>query len=84
MNDSFTLIDAYRTAQRCGTLPKLYAAAADGAHPDNLTAITTIQLMAADARGEYHAMGARETVNAAVNGRPVPLVATHKPTRIWV
>jgi len=71
----FTLTDAYRTAQRCKTLPKLYAAAADETNPDCLTARSTIQLMAAETRGESVGFGARHTVNAAVNGRPLPLVA---------
>lgn len=80
----FTLTDAYRTAQRCKTLPKLYAAAADPGHPDNVTAISTIQLMAAETRGESAGFGARHTVNAAVNGRPLPLVAQPKnPLRSW-
>jgi hypothetical protein len=77
---TFTLIDAFRTAQRCGSMAKLYGAAADTHHPDNLTAITTIQLMAADARGETAAFGARETVSAALNNRPMPLVA--QPVRV--
>jgi hypothetical protein len=77
----FTLTDAFRTAQRCGKLDKLYAAAADPGHPDNITAISTIQLMAADTRGERAAFGAREVVNAAVNGRPLPLVA--QPAPVW-
>jgi hypothetical protein len=80
----FTLTDAYRTAQRCKTLPKLYAAAADSVHPDNITAISTIQLMAAETRGESAGFGARHTVNAAVNGRPLPMVArTTTPLRSW-
>jgi hypothetical protein len=71
-----TLLDAYRTAQRCGTMANLYSAAATPQHPDNLTAISTIQLMAAETRGEAAGFGARQTVNAALKGRPfVPLFA---------
>lgn len=80
----FTLTDAYRTARRCGTLSKLYGAAADPVHPDNVTAISTIQLMAADTRGESAGFGARQTVNAALMGRPLPVVAQPKnPLRSW-
>jgi hypothetical protein len=80
----FTLLDAYRTAQRLGSVAKLYAAAADPGHPDRITAISTIQLMAADTRGESAGFGARQTVNAAVNGRPVPAFAVPRtPLRSW-
>lgn len=80
----FTLTDAYRTAQRCKSVKNLYAAAADPGSPDNLTAISTIQLMAAETRGESVGFGARHTVNAAVNGRPLPVVAqTRSPLRSW-
>jgi hypothetical protein len=75
-NMYFSLIDAYRTAQRCGTMANLYSAAATPGHPDNLTAISTIQLMAAETRGESAGFGARQTVNAALKGRPfTPLSA---------
>ncbi len=80
----FSLTDAYRTAQRCKTLPNLYLAAATPTHPDNLTAISTIQLMAAETRGESAGFGARQTVNAAVNGRPIPAFARPAtPLRSW-
>jgi hypothetical protein len=78
----FSLLDAYRTAQRCGTMSRLYGAAADPVHPDNISAISTIQLMAADTRGESAGFGARQTVNAALCGRPVPAFArTPAPVR---
>jgi hypothetical protein len=80
----FTLTDAYRTAQRVKSVKALYSAAADPIHPDNATAISTIQLMAAETRGESIGFGARHTVNAAVNGRPMPPVATNKQRlRSW-
>lgn len=64
----FTTRDAYRTAKRAGSYRKLYDTAADPAHAGHPDAKATLALMAADARGESNAYGARACVVAAMQG----------------